>query len=106
MQSKRSGWAQSATARFIQSNKFLNTGPLALLVLLILLVCGRRLRPPVMERSSRLSLSLSLSHDFFSVGLQSPVSHPVCDVPFPPRRTGRYRKGMISAHTLSGARMA
>ena len=104
MQSKRSGWALSATARFIQSNKLLNTGPLALLVLLILLVCGRRLRPPVMERSSRLSLSLSL--DFFSVGLQSPVSHPVCDVPFPPRRTGRYRKGMISAHTLSGARMA
>jgi hypothetical protein len=26
-----------------------------------------------------------------------PVSHPTCDVPFPPRRTGRYRKGMISA---------
>jgi hypothetical protein len=29
---------------------------------------------------------------------RSPVSHPTCDVPFPPRRTGRYRKGMISAH--------
>jgi hypothetical protein len=27
---------------------------------------------------------------------RSPVSHPTCDVPFPPRRTGRYRKGMIS----------
>jgi hypothetical protein len=27
------------------------------------------------------------------------LSHsPTCDVPFPPRRTGRYRKGMISAH--------
>ena len=29
---------------------------------------------------------------------RSPVSHPTCDVPFPARRTGRYRKGMISAH--------
>jgi hypothetical protein len=28
---------------------------------------------------------------------RSTVSHPTCDVPFPPRRTGRYRKGMISA---------
>jgi hypothetical protein len=25
------------------------------------------------------------------------LSHPTCDVPFPPRRTGEYRKGMISA---------
>ena len=29
---------------------------------------------------------------------RSPFSHPTCDVPFPPRRSGRYRKGMISAH--------
>jgi hypothetical protein len=27
----------------------------------------------------------------------SPVSHPSCDIPFTPRRTGIYRKGMISA---------
>jgi len=31
-------------------------------------------------------------------GGRSPLSNPTCDVPFPPRRTGRYRKGMISAH--------
>jgi hypothetical protein len=27
---------------------------------------------------------------------RSPVSHPTCDVLFPPRRTGSYRKGIIS----------
>jgi hypothetical protein len=27
-----------------------------------------------------------------------PVCHPTCDVPFPPRRTGENRKGMISAN--------
>ena len=31
---------------------------------------------------------------------RSPVSHPTCDVPFPPRRTGGYRKGMIPARPL------
>jgi hypothetical protein len=31
---------------------------------------------------------------------RSPVSHPTCHVPFPPRRTGGYRKGMISARPL------
>ena len=34
---------------------------------------------------------------FFPWDGRSPVSHPTCDVPCPPRRTGRYRKGMISA---------
>jgi hypothetical protein len=29
---------------------------------------------------------------------RSPGSHSTCDVPFPPRRTGRHRKGMLSAH--------
>ena len=29
--------------------------------------------------------------------VRSPVSHHTCDVPFPPRRTGEYWKGMISA---------
>ena len=28
---------------------------------------------------------------------ETPVSHPTCDIPFPPRRTGRNQKGMISA---------
>jgi len=82
MQRKRSGWALSATARFIQSNKLLNTGPLALLVLLILLVCGRRLRPPVMERSSRLSLSLSLSRFLFR-GIAVTRVPPCVRRPFP-----------------------
>jgi hypothetical protein len=27
---------------------------------------------------------------------RSPLSHPTCDVPFPPRRTGGYRKGILS----------
>jgi len=31
---------------------------------------------------------------------RSPVSHPTCDVPFPPRRSGEYRKGMIPARPL------
>jgi hypothetical protein len=42
---------------------------------------------------------------FFSPGIAGPpVSHPTCHVPFPPRRTGRYRKGMISAHPYQGFR--
>ena len=28
---------------------------------------------------------------------QAPMTHPTCHIPFPPRSTGRYRKGMISA---------
>jgi len=28
------------------------------------------------------------------------VSHPTCEVPFPPRRSGEYRKGMIPARPL------
>ncbi len=28
---------------------------------------------------------------------RSPVSHPTCDVPFPPRRSGEHRKGTIPA---------
>jgi hypothetical protein len=31
---------------------------------------------------------------------RSPVSHPTCDVPLPPRRTGEYRKGMIPVRPL------
>jgi len=30
----------------------------------------------------------------------SPVSHHTCNVPFPPRRSGEYRKGMIPARLL------
>ena len=37
---------------------------------------------------------------FFPLDVSSPVSHPMCDVPFPPRRCGEYRKGMIPARTL------
>jgi hypothetical protein len=37
---------------------------------------------------------------FFPLDVSSPVSHPMCDVPFPPRRRGEYRKGMIPARTL------
>jgi hypothetical protein len=38
---------------------------------------------------------------FFPLDGRSPVSHPTRDVPFPPRRTGGYRKGMISARPLA-----
>ena len=38
------------------------------------------------------------ARSFFPWDGRSPVSHPTCDVPFPLRGTGRYRKGMISAH--------
>jgi hypothetical protein len=48
--------------------------------------------------SDSLSLSLSLWDGM------SPVSHPTCDVPFPPRRTGEYWKGMISARPLDRRR--
>jgi len=34
---------------------------------------------------------------FFPLDGRSPVSHPECEVPFPPRRSGEYRKGMIPA---------
>ena len=37
---------------------------------------------------------------FFPWHGRSPVSHPTCDVPFPPRRSGEYRKGMIPARPL------
>jgi hypothetical protein len=37
---------------------------------------------------------------FSPLDVSSPVSHPMCDVPFPPRRCGEYRKGMIPARTL------
>ena len=32
---------------------------------------------------------------FFPLDGRSPVSHPTCEVPFPPRRSGEYWKGMI-----------
>ena len=38
---------------------------------------------------------------FFLDG-RSPVSHPTCEVPFPPRRSGEYRKGMIPARVVPG----
>jgi CCR4-NOT transcription complex subunit 10 len=48
-----------------------------------------------------LSLSVSLSYSLgISLPLRSPVSHPKCEVPFPPRRSGEYRKGMIPARPL------
>jgi len=37
------------------------------------------------------------ARSFFRWMAGHPVSHPTCDVPFLPRRTGRYWKGMISA---------
>ena len=37
---------------------------------------------------------------FFSLHGRSPVSHPTCEVPFPPRRSCEYRKGMIPARPL------
>ena len=37
---------------------------------------------------------------FFLWDGRSPVSHPTCDVRYPARRTGEYRKGMISACPL------
>jgi hypothetical protein len=37
------------------------------------------------------------ARSFFPWNGRSPVSYPTCKVPFPPRRTGRYGKGMISA---------
>jgi hypothetical protein len=72
------------------------------------LIVNKTSRALSLSRARALALSLSLSvsgkpgtggvryPQFFSLG-RSPVSHPTCDVPFPPRRTGRYRKGMISA---------
>ena len=37
---------------------------------------------------------------FFPRDGRSPVSHPTCEVPFPPRRSGEYRKGLIPARPL------
>jgi len=42
---------------------------------------------------SLISLSLSLS-------LSAGHPYPTCDIPFPPRRSGEYRKGMIPARPL------
>jgi len=50
--------------------------------------------------SLSLSLSLSLFPYFFPLDGRSPVSHPTCEVPFPPRRSGEYRKGIIPARQL------
>ena len=36
----------------------------------------------------------------FSLDGRSPVSHPTCEVPFTPRRSGEYWKGMIPARPL------
>jgi len=37
---------------------------------------------------------------FFPLDGRSPVYHPTCEVPFPPRRSGEYWKGMIPARPL------
>jgi len=37
---------------------------------------------------------------FFPWDGRSPVSHPTCEVPFPPGRSGEYRKGMTPARPL------
>jgi hypothetical protein len=42
----------------------------------------------------------SQSLPFFPWDGRSPVSHPTCDVPFPPRRPGEYWKGMIPDRPL------
>jgi len=42
-------------------------------------------------------LSLARVPYQLSLAQHSLSSHPTCDIPFPPRRTGIYRKGMISA---------
>jgi hypothetical protein len=39
----------------------------------------------------------SITVVFFHWDGRSPVPHNTCDIPFPPRSTGRYRKRMISA---------
>ena len=36
----------------------------------------------------------------FPLDGRSPVSHTTCEVPFPPRRSGEHRKGMIPARPL------
>ena len=56
--------------------------------------------------SINFSLCLSLSINFslsLSLSLwdgRSPGSHPTCDVPFPPRRSGENRKRMIPGRPL------
>jgi hypothetical protein len=55
------------------------------------------LRPQASRRGKHMGRVGFDVHSFFPWDGRSPVSHPTCDVPFPPRRTGRYRKGMISA---------
>ena len=45
-------------------------------------------------QSVSMPLSVSIPHG------RSPVSHPTCKVPFPPRRSGEYRKGVIPARPL------
>ena len=35
---------------------------------------------------------------------KSPVSHPTCDVPFPPRRTGEHRNGILGPPVVPGGR--
>jgi hypothetical protein len=49
------------------------------------------------ERMGRVGFD---SRIFFPWDGRSPVSHPTCEVPFPPRRSGEYRKGMIPARPL------
>jgi len=57
-------------------------------------------RPSVIYLIVNKILSLSLSLKFFPWNGRSPVCHPTGKVPFPPRRSGEYRKGMIPARPL------
>ena len=68
-------------------------------------LCCNPSLPPSRARALSLPPSLLLSGGvrfpyFFPLDGRSPVSHPTCEVPFPPRRSGEYRKGMIPARPL------
>ena len=52
------------------------------------------------EHMGRVEFELFDPRSFFPWDGRSPVSYPMSDVPFPPRRTGENRKGMISAGPL------
>ena len=49
------------------------------------------------ERMGRVGFD---SRIFFSLDGMSPVSHPTCEVPFPPRRSGECLDWMIPARVV------